>query len=161
MYVCLVAFVGAHLWKIGRDEGRQIRKRIDLLLQVTTPTAGLRRIRVLVSPDRTPHRWNLHRRTHGISTGTVAQKDRSKPATKVLGLSVIGGGEEERRWCEKREERDLPGDLLLFCSIVSDLRSLRSHVYVDGRGPHANAGCALGDVEVSTLTWTAWDVTTF
>jgi len=39
-------------------KGRQMRKSIDLLLQVTTPTAGLRRIRVLVSPDRTPHRWN-------------------------------------------------------------------------------------------------------
>src|SRR6266850_6579170 len=66
--------------EMGRDGGRQMRKSIDFLLQVTTPTAGLRRIRVLVSPYRTPHRWNLHRREHTASArGTAAEKKSSRP----------------------------------------------------------------------------------
>jgi hypothetical protein len=36
------------------------RKRVSFLLQRTTPTAGLRRIRIVTFANRTPHRWNLH-----------------------------------------------------------------------------------------------------
>jgi hypothetical protein len=39
-----------------------MRKRLNLLLHVTTSSTGLRRVWILVFADRAPHRWNLHRR---------------------------------------------------------------------------------------------------
>lgn len=98
MYVCLVAFVGAICGEMGCDERRQMRRSIDFLLQVTTPTARLRCIRVLVSPYRTPHRWNLHRENTRISKEDGGKRSAAKPATKAVGL------ERDRRGNGKRQK---------------------------------------------------------
>jgi hypothetical protein len=40
-----------------------MRKGEGILLQRTTPTAGLRRIRIVTFANRTPYRWNLRAAT--------------------------------------------------------------------------------------------------
>lgn len=57
--MCMAAFVGALLLKRqGIIRETPMRKRENILLQRTTPTAGLRRIRIVIFANRTPYRWN-------------------------------------------------------------------------------------------------------
>ena len=57
----MAAFVGALLSeRQGMIRETPMRKRESILLQRTTPTAGLRRIRIVIFANRTPYRWNLH-----------------------------------------------------------------------------------------------------
>jgi len=57
----MAAFVGALLpERQGMIRETPMRKRESILLQRTTPTAGLRRIRIVIFANRTPYGWNLH-----------------------------------------------------------------------------------------------------
>jgi hypothetical protein len=83
----MAAFVGA----LSPERQGMMRetdaKEESILLHRTTPTAGLRRIRIVIFANRTPYRWNLHTGSRNQYEHKEKWKWKENGCRKVEGLT--------------------------------------------------------------------------